>query len=571
MNNYQFINPYNFIPLPEQCNRIHKNEPACYTGYIQCQLTTLTPLIMIDSVEGTEDSNVKEHMVYRDTYMLNNRPAIPASSLRGMIRNKFEVLTSSCTSSAEEDLAFFGRYNGNMTYPGILDLSDPNDYKLYKCNKYPLRYTEFRNDLRNKKNGDKLSFNIGRVEDKLVVTSISNRGTHHGYLKIGEKFGHRTAYHIFEKTNSTIDATNKNDFKRMYDEICETYYDNLGNQNHHSKCNSNLKLVWYENIDGYVYFSLGQNGQTKYRHHYKDIVPKSTLPCNDINNLCEACTLFGTVNNTVKTNSKIRFEDARLISNTKNYYQTKNAFVLEELASPQYSNPYFYFQFYQNDELFNGNGYVWNSDFYKRNLRNQNSIPINDGCIQARGRKEYWHHQPIIKDNIEKTKRNVSVRPLKTNLVYSFKVYFNNITKTQLEHLHMALCLGNNSDYAHKLGLGKPLGYGSVKIKTTNIIYKNIEYKNNTFTYKLQKYTPTHATIEDTFDTLDTIQLFAIKQMYSFSFLAKQHHQVPVDYPRNYPNGKIYEWFGASRGQGDESLLPFSDYEYDYLIQHGMR
>jgi len=87
-----------------------------------------------------------------------------------------------------------------------------------------------------------------------------------------------------------------------------------------------------------------------------------------------------------------------------------------------------------------------------------------------RGRKYYWHI-PKAKDDesvystTEKTKRNATFELLKPESTFSFKVYYDSLDENQVNMLAWTLTLGGNqSMYMHKLGHGKPLGLGSVKI-----------------------------------------------------------------------------------------------------------
>ncbi len=116
---YRFLNPYNFVRIltksrPE--NHVLGNCPppphdryVGLTGRITCKVETVTPLFISDS-HAIEEEIVKDgrgreraHYTYR-FFQLDGKPAIPASSLRGMVRSVFEAVTNSCfsTLSGEE-------------------------------------------------------------------------------------------------------------------------------------------------------------------------------------------------------------------------------------------------------------------------------------------------------------------------------------------------------------------------------------------------------------------------------------------------------------------------------------
>lgn len=105
-NQYRFLNPYNFVrPLPKSRpepseNNVLGNYPSPphdryleITGRITCKVEAQTPLFVSDSHETTE--NDKGHRSYR-FFQYKEKPALPASSLRGMVRSVFEAATNSC-------------------------------------------------------------------------------------------------------------------------------------------------------------------------------------------------------------------------------------------------------------------------------------------------------------------------------------------------------------------------------------------------------------------------------------------------------------------------------------------
>ena len=573
---HQFINPYNFIPLGEHCIRENSKDEKTYTGYIDCELTTKTPIIINDTNIVLPDSEVKDHKVYPETIKIEGVPIIPGSELRGMIRSKFEALTNSCMSSVQENLSFYGRYNGNMRNPGILDFTDKKNVKLYSCKKIEIGSFDIQRFNRYN-TGQFMTFDSKIIyvkgRKKEIFSKFNNQGKYKGYFKKGEVFGKRgSAMHIFVIEEELTGLVNQNDFKDMYEELIETFKEDNG-RHHASYSSVNYKPVWYEIVDNYVYFSLGQNGQTKFRNRLKDVINKEYLPCKDIDHLCEACDVFGTVQKDIASSSKVRVEDAYMVNPNQNYYAVSKPITLSELSSPKYANAPFYLIQYDEDGWGKTSTQkVWNVDFESVfNMKKNQTFYFEPGDIGIRGRKEYWHFRPNLNMEVEKTKRNVSVKPIKENVKYSFKIYFDGITEKQLEHLNMAISLGNNSDFSHKVGLGKPLGFGSVKIQTKEIICKDITYQDGKVQYTLKPYITKSKTILDAFSELkkDPYQYAAIKALYSFSYIDSNDL---VDYPRNYPNGKIFEWFEANKkrkGKEGKQTLPFAEDDYDSLIQVG--
>lgn len=130
---YRFVNPYNFVrflSLPDEKKQIQPtNAPGAalsmaglkdtgskqpsveekllgkcappphdrfigLTGEIVCELETITPLFISDSHHVDQKG---EHKSY-EFFKIGGEPALPASSLRGMIRGVFEAVTNSCLS-----------------------------------------------------------------------------------------------------------------------------------------------------------------------------------------------------------------------------------------------------------------------------------------------------------------------------------------------------------------------------------------------------------------------------------------------------------------------------------------
>lgn len=113
---YRFLNPYNFVGF------ISRERPANHVlgscpspphdrywglcGRIHCRVKAVTSLFVSDShaISGHSNGENKggEHLSYR-FFRYAGRPALPASSLRGMVRSVFEAITNSCLGVFQED------------------------------------------------------------------------------------------------------------------------------------------------------------------------------------------------------------------------------------------------------------------------------------------------------------------------------------------------------------------------------------------------------------------------------------------------------------------------------------
>lgn len=96
-----FRNPYTFVPTPPRPTKGFAGDfnplkqgldhatlkEGCWTGHIPIKLTTVTPLVLLKN-DGTE-RDPKKHQIYDVLDFL------PESSLRGMLRSAYEVVTNS--------------------------------------------------------------------------------------------------------------------------------------------------------------------------------------------------------------------------------------------------------------------------------------------------------------------------------------------------------------------------------------------------------------------------------------------------------------------------------------------
>lgn len=106
---YRFLNPYNFVrffdsvrPAEGVLGSVPPPPHDRYVGLsgtITCVLTATTPLFIADSHGAYEDRGEPGHMHYRFFQDAKGEPAIPGTSLRGVIRSVFEAVTNSCLAN----------------------------------------------------------------------------------------------------------------------------------------------------------------------------------------------------------------------------------------------------------------------------------------------------------------------------------------------------------------------------------------------------------------------------------------------------------------------------------------
>lgn len=105
-----FHNPYNFIPSPPRKTddpelgdhapvghgRYHQDY---WSGRIAVKLTTVTPLLIPDAANATEENN---HKTYPIRMTKDGKPNLPPTSVKGMLRSAYESITNSRFGIFEE-------------------------------------------------------------------------------------------------------------------------------------------------------------------------------------------------------------------------------------------------------------------------------------------------------------------------------------------------------------------------------------------------------------------------------------------------------------------------------------
>lgn len=583
-----FINPYNFIPLSNNPVKKGPVHPGELTGYIDCQLTLQTPLIVVDTDSKREiNDNADNPTIFDSVFTIDGKMAIPGSELRGMIRSKYETLTNSCLSKIDDELTLYGRGKAGINQPGLLEYETGTLYEAESICVY-LKNHKYRDGALFgyvKYNGKPYEdFSKLKTGDEVQYSEDGKGSWQKGILRIGNPLGIQEAVHVFVKKVNGKSYQDDN-LKRVYTQLAK---DSKG---HKSICKTNLRPVWYGFRDSNatlgsnseVYISLGQNGRVEFKRKIEDamaIKNKTYKHCMRENELCETCSVFGTIAKDRKTNQdisiagRVRFEDAI----GPEYKNDGKYYALSELASPKV-NPYFYF--FTEDPAKKKNEY--NIDF-KYHVQGPNATQEENDDIIIRGRKEYWHH-PIngykilnseevkqIENYFKNRKgkgngaqenyvRKVITKVIdnKANPVFNFRVYYRDLTKDELDHLVGALALQDgNKKLSHKLGMAKPYGFGSVQVKVNYIASR----KNKDQSYSIEKkmFDSSEYSIAHIFKTLAPQQLSSIRNIYNFDYI--QENIVSYPYLEN-KNSKIFEWFMDHKAE----KLPFSMNQYDMVKQ----
>ena len=548
----RFVNPYNFIPLGEKCQREKPeiDENDCYTGYFECSMKLLTPLFipntsssvrLLQKEEAEEGEKTGKKYAgydffsyedysneepYQDKMPLPpSAPVIPGSELRGAIRSVYEAAFNGCMSTVDgnRDLS---RRCAEIKNPGVLYWDKEHKaWYLKKCSKVRMRVEQpveetndsgillKRDDFDKLEEGEKIYFkkddNYKVTEyklDKNLGKQTPPKGFKTGYLHKGEYIKDKKYESIFFET----DNDKKNDPIPVLVEDIELFKKVWTEYRNEKKNGKEKERDWYKDFElktdgawNFVYYSIDDNGHVylwpacigreSFRKKIENLLKSNGgyQSCSD-ENLCPACQIFGMMDKTEKPGtyaygSKVRITDATLIHPVRNSSSLfEKPIVLPEMGEPRPSAVEFYtISPYEENEKRKKQGY-WTYDYKcQKGARNRDDrINLNQNQPRLRGRKYYWHSAVDLKKFEENrvSAMQQRIRPLKPSdksgmrSTFRFRVYFEQLNKRQLEQLKWSLDFGD-PNCAHKIGRGKPLGFGSVQINVKSLCIRNIDEK----------------------------------------------------------------------------------------------
>ena len=232
-------------------------------------------------------------------------------------------------------------------------------------------------------------------------------------------------------------------------------------------------LAFYQKKEGY--FSLTAVPQKPYTHSPRDLIEKAgKLACKELESLCPACHMFGTSNlqgnDPKKPREKITAIKGKIsVSNgTLCGALPKNLepVTLKALGTPKPT----YYPFY----ILDNRGTPGSTKEFKN--YDENGIRI--------GRKVYLHHHVKLLDYKahRKTNLNATIHPVPEGTKFKFQIHFTNLSHYELGLLIYSLNMryeGEKTGY--HIGMGKPLGLGSCRIKNLDVTIFDINKRYSRF------------------------------------------------------------------------------------------
>jgi len=494
-----YVNPYNFVSIGGyEGDADHypvDRKPVTYgalSGVICCTLETLTPLFIPnttnDKAFSQGEMNSYDFFSYEDLAAIKDmqnhfaRPIIPGSSLRGAIRSAYEAVTNSCLSTTDSENVLYRRTPVPRRFHGLIAKEKGEQGKpvrvLYEATKGKLPIEERQKhrmgdeidggyylrgvDIFGKKNDAVMKYKTDENGDKTEIARFDEDGDE--WNRFYE------VWRLYQQRQGKVKGVNQkkehDGYRGLLDaEPIPVYYDKLDDGDHYY---ISPAAITKEVFGKTLMFLLKAQGEHQ--------------PCDGkVNNeevlLCDACRLFGMVSNESSRSSRVSVHDAcpkRPEGKSENewgkndwstWYEKPT--ILPILGGPKVSATEFYMDDVDGAAYFN---YDYRVNYYhdidsegkstKKPVRSALDKP------KMRGRKFYWHHKDVVKDGTkESLNQRCEVRPVKKGVNFELKISFDRLTEEELQKLLWSLTFGNrNKTHAHKLGHGKPIGYGSVRM-----------------------------------------------------------------------------------------------------------
>ena len=483
--------PYNFVSLKDKNDVVDRGERklGTNTGKLVCKLENKTPLFIMGESEQDSKGHTKERF-YREKGI----PIIPASSLKGAIRNVIDVLTNSVIRNVEdeklEQRIGAGKFESVF---GIIESLPENGkngviveaerIKVKTKEKIEIEHKKFNFEDNGKKFSKKYNnkdgliervklkdsiYNLKETEIKIkpgvttVEKLITNFEEYKNYLADNENGVQGVLWFsspIFGKIYEKLLIPKKNgrkfefskeeyeDFKYIIKQRAERIKNGKDINSSTFYYDKNLEKgdpLLFQQKDGKIaeHLAFSEIPRLRYKFSPLDLVPEEFRPSDSLKKLSFSERLFGTTGDTTKKDEE------------------------------------------KKDELVALSGRVFFED-----AKNYKPEMIDNGNkgVSIRGRKFYWHHKekigkpfseyrksveiPKDKNGQNKFAYNSSLELMDINNEFEFNVNFENLTDEELGVLIYAIELEDG--LLHKIGKGKAFGFGSCKIEIKEFLLEN--------------------------------------------------------------------------------------------------
>ena len=503
--------PYNFVPLPPQAHWVKPEEQpphadryhaGRWNGEIDIEITALTDFYtrgLTSFEEYIKNANAEDRPKSKLPYEVNGQLALPGSTLRGMIRGLVEIIGESPLEPLNNSQLFF-RTVGSTSNPGdrnsfephavayksrIDTLRLPNNVKagyLYgnrdddkwtispadtkdgrQCYQVPLADRGFRGFLPDRHAWQKprtIWFRPARLPKYADISEQAQPGFDEGMLLCSGAIPRKRHQWVIreEAKNIKVVAIPENDVLAYVEGgVTQAITENKFAYSRQSDKAPCFYVEW-EAPDGtrHVTFSHTYNMRLPYRHTVEQAVPEQCKRKPGAWDLAQV--IFGRTDlgNHTGSRGRVFFEDALKNNKLTPDVEAKDINII--LGQPKPTT----FQHYLVQRREDVVGSIhWDGDYQGK------------GQAVVRGHKGYFHRPGApanITDPVMLRKRQsvlTTIRPGKKGCTFQCRLRFENLADHELGALLAAIDLP--AGCAHKLGMAKPLGFGSMQFRIVRV------------------------------------------------------------------------------------------------------
>lgn len=462
-----FCNPYSFVPINDNVYLLEENEEKeleyihdipfenALSGKIKIDFETITPMC-IRSTDG-ENTNI------------NGKYFIPGTSIKGMVRSVFEIITKSNFRNGVANSRYSMRDLRSSDYElksnektqksGFL-IQLNNHFYIVECFSEPWKYKEieYEEHIRDLKMCRSVFEKYKKIKSHIIEyqDGTFSMWFFSGFMNNKE---HEFLFDIPTNLNKQDFIPLEEDQYQDFRFIHEIENDNASWKFWKRKLKNynSIEAIKKDKYAGIVpcFFRVFEKDGHKcvrdlgfsflyrqpYPHKTHDFLPKS----HHQEGIDLTQSVFGFVKGNKAVKGRVLFSNA-LIQNPK--FESEQTFIL---GSPK---PSFY-------------------PFYIEQEKGEKLKNYFSAQAKLAGYKRYLIHPKAEEGNIPKSKVTTSFRPLSVGVRFSTYIYFHNLRNYELGALLAAItfCMKQNQCF-HSLGYAKPYGYGKLKVK-------NIELSSN--------------------------------------------------------------------------------------------
>ncbi|GAB6078826.1 TIGR03986 family type III CRISPR-associated RAMP protein [Hydrogenobaculum acidophilum] len=468
--------PYNFIPLNEKPIEVEK-PPAFdtyydnrYTGYIDVEITTLT---------YTYIRKTKQDI---DFFKIGDTYKIPGSSLRGLIRTMFEILTYGKFHFFDDKVLSFRAVadkikNFREAYQEIIQKGVKAGILYKQGERYYIKPAAYDDVTGYDKSGNFVY--SGKSYDKYTIDNIKHKGKDAYLLVSGYMKGKKKAYVIHKDTNhEPIEVSEEVIKNYRYDK--DRGSDDMIREYMEKKKWKEIPCFYIEEGGKIVEIGFTKNMRVHYKKKISDHIPKELLKEETID-MAEA--VFGKSHKKDSFASRVFFEDCNLESGKAykrvflkvlgNPKPTSFQLYLEQSTKePTYEVPKDHLKTWNDNAKIRGYKLYWHKDTQNPQNKAYTYYEKDEQKLKKQFKNchlEYKDITTLTEEDVKKITncdkfQNPLVKPLSPGSVFKGRIRFENLTDYELGALLYAIDLPSEENLCHKIGMGKPLGLGSIKI-----------------------------------------------------------------------------------------------------------